>query len=63
MRFLPPDLRPASTQPLRPLEFYSERSGFPSPDFLSVQHRSEPSMHHVMAHARSRRRHKELPHE
>ena len=71
MRFLQPDLHPTCKLPLRSLEFYSERSCFPSLDSLSVQQLNEPATHHVMAHPRSRRRHpylaisrgKELPYE
>lgn len=71
MRFLQPNLHPTCKRPLCLLEFYSERSCFPSLDSLSVQQRSEPSTHHVIANPRSHRRHtdsaiargKELHHE
>ncbi len=57
MRFLQPDPHLTYTLPCAPWKHYSEGLCFLSRHFLSVQRRSESSMHHVMAHARSSRRH------
>ena len=57
MQFLQPDGQTTCTLPLRIMEFQSERSCFLSLDLLSVNQPSEPSVHAVMAHSESCRRH------
>ena len=56
MRFLQSDLCPTQSLPLRSRKCYSERACVTSLDSLSVQQRRAPSMRHVMAYPRFRRR-------